>query len=342
MHGPVSFRLFRSAGPAFGAQFLIVLESARWYLVAHGTARFFEVAAVAEMTAGGEFLDVGESGWQAALCRTHLQLAHARGVNQDTALIGEDYQLAPSCGVAAFGVLFANRRRLEKIDSKQSIGQRRFSNPRGTHECDGLAEAEQGAQPVQALAQGSCHRKDRCVADNAVKLALVPASILTQIDLAEYDRCVRATFPNRTQVALHPSQIELGVTRGHNEHEIDVGGDDLNTPTGTHSLKGGAALEEVVNRSLFRESHPVAYNGSRTSALGFLQQQAPQVSIALLCLADERVAILMFDGNPHGNEGRITESIALRLEEFCPPEAFEGSCHRCELSLLAPGDNLGL
>src|ERR1700710_163013 len=88
--------------------------------VADGAARLREVAAVGEVTLGGEPLDVGEGGAGAI---PEADFAQARGVAGGGAA-GHLDQLPGDRGVAAEAVFLAARRRRLPLLAEQRVDQR--------------------------------------------------------------------------------------------------------------------------------------------------------------------------------------------------------------------------
>src|SRR4249919_513946 len=118
-------------GIAFVAQ-LAIRQVARFFQRAvldrraDRAAGFVAVAAVAEAAIGGERLDILETTIGEILLAAELELAHARRVDQATALRQRD-QHAIGGGVAAALVVRTHFLGFHPVDAEQGVGERGFA-----------------------------------------------------------------------------------------------------------------------------------------------------------------------------------------------------------------------
>src|SRR5215207_4562777 len=214
------------------------------------------VAAVAEPAGGGQLGDVGVGGLDPVGVVVERQLPHAGGVDEQPAA-GQHVQLAGGGGVPAAPVL-TDLVRPRDGAAGQCVGQAGLADPRGPDHGRRPSRTEQGRDRRQALAGDRADRQH-------VDAERVPADrlhgrldVVAEVGLGEHDDRGGAAAPRDGEVALHPAQACVPRERVDDQHDVDVGGDDLGHrgPAGDRADEGAPPGQDL-GRELPPQHDPV-------------------------------------------------------------------------------------
>ena len=182
--------------------------------------------AVAEAARFRDRVDVGERRRQRVAGFPELQLAHARRVDQH-AVRREQDQLPVGAGVTAAAIGHAHVLGAQQVVADEPIDDRRLAHTRGAEQCAGPARSEVGAQRVYASAVPARDRVHRHRGRQRPDLFDVALRIVDEVRLVQHDDRGGAALPGDEEVALDPAWVEITIEAADEEHDVDVGGNDL-------------------------------------------------------------------------------------------------------------------
>ena len=160
--------------------------------------------------------------------------------------------------------------------------------------------------------------------------------IRIEVRLQEEDHRAGAALPREGQIALEQPWPQLVGERGGDEHDVDVGGNDLlaralavgvvRRAAGELGSAGEDRLDASLPLRAGAERDPVADDGQ----LGWRSRMADSSRKASPCLSDggEHVvgASAMRDGDPAGFETVVPVRRKCRIPRVVPPERVQSGC----------------
>ncbi len=120
----------------------------------------------------------------------------------------------------------------------------------------------------------------------------------------------RPALPRGGEIALDPARIQVGVQRGDHKGDVDIGGDDLQTPqaVGRPAHESRAARQDGMDGGgsfyqIQRERHPVA-DGGMACLPGLVKQAAGSLGPQLSLIGGDQVAIASLNDDAPGAVAR--------------------------------------
>ena len=214
----------------------------------HRAARFGTVPTVTETALCGERFDVLERHAEALFISPQLQLAHARGVDDDAAA-GLDDQLAMRRGVAPAPVVLTHFADGE-LSTEEGVDKRGLADTGQAEQRDRGSTGQVLPQAVEALTMHGTDRIDRHTKRDRFDLRQASIDVVTHVGLVEHDDRIGPAVPGDGKVALDPPQVEgpAAVEATDEEHRVDIGGNDLLLRTAAGDLAREAALPRQHGR----------------------------------------------------------------------------------------------
>ena len=164
--------------------------------------------------------------------------------------------------VAAASVGSARGRGLQVFLTEDAVGEGGFTDARGAEQGDGHAVAEEGLKgPAPPGERASVQTTGTAAARDWTSRA-AERGVGVEVGFIEDDDGGGAGLVGEGQVALDTAEIEIPVEPGDQEHDVDVGGDQLLgfAIAGRHGGEGGCSCEgaprERWRRRLRRRVRP--------------------------------------------------------------------------------------
>ena len=111
--------------------------------------------------------------------------------------------------------------------AKKIVGDRRFTNTRGTKQSCCLSFSKIFTKCFQSNASHTTHDVNRGRACNFAHLINIAGNILTKVGFAKDNNRVGTAARSDNQVSLNPVQIEIVVEACDDEYCVDVCSEDL-------------------------------------------------------------------------------------------------------------------
>ena len=295
----------------------------------HRAPRLAVVSAVPEPAPRGQRPDVVERVVERVRILPQLQLAHARRVDEQ-APVGQENQLALRRRVPAAAVAAPHLRGPLSFVAQQVVDDGRLADAGRADEGAGPSRREmlpQGLDPAGAQGlddvQGGLGGQGR---GGGAAVVAVGA----EVGLVEHEHRRGAAVPNGHEIALDAPEVEVAVEAAHQEHGVDVGGDELPAgrlagrlareavAPGQHRLDGRAvAVRAGAN------GDPVADDRTGVGSGGPVAHPARDLGHHLAVGGAELIKGVVGDGDAGRPQAAVCARLESGLEPVVPPQGLE-------------------
>ena len=246
----------------------VLIEVAARHCGAHRAAGFAPVRAIAEPALLGQRLDVGERLAEALVRIPEGHRAQTRRVDEHATARQHD-QFPRSRRVAPALIALADVAGVLHVGADQPVDQRRLPHSGRADERDRPADPGVPMQVVDAFAVDRARDDDVHARRDAEHRGLGVLALRHEVALRQHHDRGRAAVVHEHQLPFEPAEVRPVRQRLHDEHRVDVRGDDLRaTRRAVHRIAAhelGRSRQDRRDREAFAfvgvvldDEHPVA------------------------------------------------------------------------------------